>query len=83
MNGPRASIQDLFVLIQVPKWYSLLSSKYTKFKPEVQLNIGLETDTKPAAETFKAKEAPPRRTKGKFLFKVYHFFCALSKLVGG
>lgn len=48
---------------QVPKWYSLLSSKYTKFKPEVQLNIGLETDTKPAAETFKAKEAPPRSTK--------------------
>ncbi|XP_072272132.1 centrosomal protein of 120 kDa [Pyxicephalus adspersus] len=48
---------------QAPKWYSLLSSKYTKFKPEVQLNIGLETDTKPAAETFKAKEAPPRSSK--------------------
>ncbi|KAM5193093.1 centrosomal protein of 120 kDa isoform 2-T2 [Mantella aurantiaca] len=48
---------------QAPKWYCLLSSKYTKFKPEVQLNIGLETDTKPSAETFKAKEAPPRNTK--------------------
>ncbi|XP_018426560.1 PREDICTED: centrosomal protein of 120 kDa [Nanorana parkeri] len=48
---------------QAPKWYSLLSSKYTKFKPEVQLNIGLEADTKPTAETFKAKEAPPRSSK--------------------
>ncbi|XP_068103035.1 centrosomal protein of 120 kDa [Hyperolius riggenbachi] len=46
-----------------PKWYSLLSSKYTKFKPEVQLNIGLETDTKPSADAFKAKEAPPRSSK--------------------
>ncbi|XP_069818747.1 centrosomal protein of 120 kDa isoform X2 [Dendropsophus ebraccatus] len=48
---------------QAPKWYSLLSSKYTKFKPEVQLNIALETDTKPASDTFKAKEAPPRSSK--------------------
>ncbi|XP_056393317.1 centrosomal protein of 120 kDa isoform X2 [Hyla sarda] len=48
---------------QAPKWYSLLSSKYTKFKPEVQLNIALETDAKPAAEAFKAKEAPPRSSK--------------------
>ncbi|XP_063820288.1 centrosomal protein of 120 kDa isoform X1 [Pseudophryne corroboree] len=45
---------------QAPKWYSLLSSKYTKFKPEVQLNIALESDTKPAVDTFRAKEAPPR-----------------------
>ncbi|XP_040271889.1 centrosomal protein of 120 kDa isoform X2 [Bufo bufo] len=48
---------------QAPKWYSLLSSKYTKFKPEVQLNISLETDTKPAVDAFKAKEAPPRSSK--------------------
>ncbi|KAM4050440.1 centrosomal protein of 120 kDa [Anomaloglossus baeobatrachus] len=48
---------------QAPKWYSLLSSKYTKFKPEVQLNIALETDTKPAADAFKAKDAPPRASK--------------------
>ncbi|KAE8635519.1 hypothetical protein XENTR_v10002649 [Xenopus tropicalis] len=48
---------------QAPKWYSLLSSKYTKFKPEIQLNISLETDNKPAVDTFKAKEAPPRRSK--------------------
>ncbi|KAM9329390.1 centrosomal protein of 120 kDa [Gastrophryne carolinensis] len=45
---------------QAPKWYSLLSSKYTKFKPEVQLNITLETDNKPTVDAFKAKEAPPR-----------------------
>ncbi|XP_075035209.1 centrosomal protein of 120 kDa isoform X2 [Mixophyes fleayi] len=49
---------------QAPKWYSLLSSKYTKFKPEVQLNISLESDTKPAMDTFKAKEAPPRSSRG-------------------
>ncbi|XP_073532916.1 centrosomal protein of 120 kDa [Phyllobates terribilis] len=48
---------------QAPKWYSLLSSKYTKFKPEVQLNIALETDTKPAVDAFKAKDAPPRASK--------------------
>ncbi|KAG9487890.1 hypothetical protein GDO78_007602 [Eleutherodactylus coqui] len=48
---------------QAPKWYSLLSSKYTKFKPEVQLNIALETDTKPAVDAFRAKEAPPRSSK--------------------
>ncbi|KAG8598060.1 hypothetical protein GDO81_002481 [Engystomops pustulosus] len=48
---------------QAPKWYSLLSSKYTKFKPEVQLNITLETDTKPSVDAFKAKEAPPRSSK--------------------
>ncbi|XP_075692280.1 centrosomal protein of 120 kDa [Rhinoderma darwinii] len=48
---------------QAPKWFSLLSSKYTKFKPEVQLNIALETDTKPAVDAFKAKEAPPRSSK--------------------
>ncbi|KAM3937125.1 centrosomal protein of 120 kDa [Leptodactylus fuscus] len=48
---------------QAPKWFSLLSSKYTKFRPEVQLNISLETDTKPAVDAFKAKEAPPRSSK--------------------
>ncbi|CAJ0956517.1 unnamed protein product [Ranitomeya imitator] len=48
---------------QTPKWFSLLSSKYTKFKPEVQLNIALETDTKPALDAFKAKDAPPRASK--------------------
>ncbi|KAM8960777.1 centrosomal protein of 120 kDa [Pelodytes ibericus] len=48
---------------QVPKWHALLSSKYTKFKPEVQLSVILEIDTKPAVEGFKAKEAPPRNSK--------------------
>ncbi|XP_053329933.1 centrosomal protein of 120 kDa [Spea bombifrons] len=45
---------------QAPKWYLLLSSKYKKCKPEVQLSITLETDTKPEVEGFKSKEAPPR-----------------------
>ncbi|CAH2296100.1 centrosomal of 120 kDa isoform X1 [Pelobates cultripes] len=48
---------------QAPKWHSLLSSKYTKLKPEIQLCVTLEADTKPAVEGFKAKEAPPRSIK--------------------
>uniref|UniRef100_A0A8C5MXZ6 Centrosomal protein of 120 kDa n=1 Tax=Leptobrachium leishanense TaxID=445787 RepID=A0A8C5MXZ6_9ANUR len=48
---------------QAPKWHSLLSSKYTKFKPEVHLSLTLEADKKPAMEGFKAKEAPPRSIK--------------------
>ncbi|KAK7831335.1 hypothetical protein U0070_024623, partial [Myodes glareolus] len=31
---------------QAPKWYQLLSNKYTKFKSEIQISITLETDTK-------------------------------------
>uniref|UniRef100_A0A4X1U8Y7 Centrosomal protein of 120 kDa n=1 Tax=Sus scrofa TaxID=9823 RepID=A0A4X1U8Y7_PIG len=31
---------------QAPKWYQLLSNKYTKFKSEIQISIALETDTK-------------------------------------
>ncbi|XP_042310042.1 centrosomal protein of 120 kDa isoform X1 [Sceloporus undulatus] len=45
---------------QPPKWYPLLSNKYTKFKSEVQLSLTLETDTKATVDGFKAKEAPPR-----------------------
>ncbi|XP_062828214.1 centrosomal protein of 120 kDa isoform X2 [Anolis carolinensis] len=45
---------------QPPKWYPLLSNKYTKFKSELQLSLMLETDTKAPVDGFKAKEAPPR-----------------------
>ncbi|XP_053156253.1 centrosomal protein of 120 kDa isoform X2 [Hemicordylus capensis] len=45
---------------QLPKWYPLLSNKYTKFKSEIQLSVMLETDTKASVDGFKAKEAPPR-----------------------
>ncbi|XP_038660934.1 centrosomal protein of 120 kDa isoform X1 [Scyliorhinus canicula] len=45
---------------QTSKWYPLLSSKYTKSKPEIKIGIVLETDIKPQVEGFKAKEAPPR-----------------------
>ncbi|XP_067886022.1 centrosomal protein of 120 kDa isoform X2 [Heterodontus francisci] len=45
---------------QTPKWYPLLSSKYTKSKPEIKIGIVLETDVKPQVEGFKAREAPPR-----------------------
>ncbi|KAJ7993772.1 hypothetical protein DPEC_G00258170 [Dallia pectoralis] len=48
---------------QAPKWYNLLSSKYTKLKPALLLTIALENDTKQAEltpERFKAKKAPPR-----------------------
>ncbi|XP_050974099.1 centrosomal protein of 120 kDa [Labeo rohita] len=45
---------------QAPKWHPLLSSKYTKQKPALLISMILENDTKPAAEQFKAKKAPPR-----------------------
>ncbi|MCJ8735046.1 hypothetical protein PDJAM_G00242260 [Pangasius djambal] len=45
---------------QPPKWYSLLSSKYTKLKPSLLLSLVLENDTKQAPDQFKAKKAPPR-----------------------
>ncbi|KAM5300589.1 centrosomal protein of 120 kDa isoform 1-T1 [Ctenodactylus gundi] len=48
---------------QAPKWYQLLSNKYTKFKSEIQISITLETDTKAPVDSFKAKEAPPRDGK--------------------
>ncbi|KAG8516692.1 Centrosomal protein of 120 kDa [Galemys pyrenaicus] len=48
---------------QAPKWYQLLSNKYTKFKSEIQISIALETDTKAPVDSFKAKGAPPRYGK--------------------
>ncbi|KAL6037179.1 hypothetical protein STEG23_023021, partial [Scotinomys teguina] len=48
---------------QAPKWYQLLSNKYTKFKSEIQISITLETDTKAQVDSFKAKGAPPRDGK--------------------
>ncbi|KAJ8380965.1 hypothetical protein SKAU_G00017430 [Synaphobranchus kaupii] len=46
---------------QAPKWYSLLSSKYTKLKPAILLSVVLEHDAKQTPDRFKAKEAPPRQ----------------------
>ncbi|CAB1320216.1 unnamed protein product [Coregonus sp. 'balchen'] len=49
---------------EAPKWYPLLSSKYTKLKPAILLTIALENDTKQTEltqERFKAKKAPPRQ----------------------
>ncbi|KAK2507418.1 hypothetical protein MC885_014461, partial [Smutsia gigantea] len=48
---------------QAPKWYQLLSNKYTKFKSEIQISIALETDIKAPVDSFKAKGAPPRDGK--------------------
>uniref|UniRef100_A0A3B4BSN4 Centrosomal protein of 120 kDa n=1 Tax=Pygocentrus nattereri TaxID=42514 RepID=A0A3B4BSN4_PYGNA len=45
---------------QPPKWYPLLSSKYTKLKPALLLSMVLENDTKQLPDPFKAKKAPPR-----------------------
>ncbi|XP_060737257.1 centrosomal protein of 120 kDa isoform X1 [Tachysurus vachellii] len=45
---------------QPPKWYSLLSSKYTKLKPSLLLSLVVENDNKQATDQFKAKKAPPR-----------------------
>ncbi|XP_035236274.1 centrosomal protein of 120 kDa isoform X2 [Anguilla anguilla] len=46
---------------QAPKWYPLLSSKYTKLKPGILLGAALEHDAKQTPDRFKAKEAPPRQ----------------------
>ncbi|XP_030642668.1 centrosomal protein of 120 kDa isoform X1 [Chanos chanos] len=46
---------------QAPKWYPLLSSKYTKLKPAILLSMVIENDTKQTPEQFKAKKAPPRQ----------------------
>ncbi|NXI81865.1 CE120 protein, partial [Rhipidura dahli] len=53
---------------QTPKWYPLLSNKYPKFKPEIQVGVALETDSKALADDFKAKEAPPREGKVLTIF---------------
>ncbi|XP_069562020.1 centrosomal protein of 120 kDa [Brachyistius frenatus] len=47
---------------QEPRWYPLLSSKYTKQRPALLLNVVLESDSKSAElspDRFKAKKAPP------------------------
>ncbi|KAI4820803.1 hypothetical protein KUCAC02_028770, partial [Chaenocephalus aceratus] len=49
---------------QDPRWYPLLSSKYTKQRPALFLSMALESDTKPSdpsPDRFKAKKAPPRQ----------------------
>ncbi|KAF7647080.1 hypothetical protein LDENG_00177730 [Lucifuga dentata] len=49
---------------QEPRWYPLLSSKYTKRRPALLLSVSLENDTKPSEpspDRFKAKKAPPRQ----------------------
>lgn len=49
---------------QDPRWYPLLSSKYTKQRPELLLSLLLENDNKPSepsSDRFKAKKAPPRQ----------------------
>ncbi|XP_020392348.1 centrosomal protein of 120 kDa-like, partial [Rhincodon typus] len=55
---------------QTPKWYPLLSSKYTKNKPEIKIGIMLEADVKPQIEGFKAKEAPPKDGKSEYLYQI-------------
>ncbi|KFV13229.1 Centrosomal protein of 120 kDa, partial [Tauraco erythrolophus] len=52
---------------QAPKWYPLLSNKYTKFKSEIQVSVVLEADSKALVDGFKAKEAPPREGKASAL----------------
>ncbi|KAM4577146.1 centrosomal protein of 120 kDa isoform 1-T1 [Odontesthes bonariensis] len=49
---------------QEPRWYPLLSSKYTKQRPALLLSMVLENDSKasePSPDRFKAKKAPPRQ----------------------
>ncbi|XP_067376776.1 centrosomal protein of 120 kDa isoform X3 [Channa argus] len=55
---------------QEPRWYSLLSSKYTKQRPAVLLSMVLENDTKHSGlspDRFKAKKAPPRQAATELL----------------
>ncbi|NXH60995.1 CE120 protein, partial [Rhabdornis inornatus] len=53
---------------QAPKWYPLLSNKYPKFKPEIQIGVALEADSKALVDDFRAKEAPSREGKVLTLF---------------
>ncbi|KAM6930484.1 centrosomal protein of 120 kDa [Xenentodon cancila] len=49
---------------QDPRWFPLLSSKYTKQRPALLLSMVLENDSKasqPFPDSFKAKKAPPRQ----------------------
>lgn len=50
---------------QDPRWYPLLSSKYTKQRPALLLSMVLESDSskpsEPSPDRFKAKKAPPRK----------------------
>uniref|UniRef100_A0AAQ4NQU3 C2 domain-containing protein n=1 Tax=Gasterosteus aculeatus aculeatus TaxID=481459 RepID=A0AAQ4NQU3_GASAC len=49
---------------QEPRWFPLLSSRYTKQRPALLVGAALESDAKPAEPSpdgFKAKKAPPRR----------------------
>lgn len=54
------SIQEIK---QPPRWFPLLSSKYTKLKPAILLSMVLENDEKQSQspEPFKARKAPPRQ----------------------
>ncbi|XP_041957044.1 centrosomal protein of 120 kDa isoform X2 [Alosa sapidissima] len=49
------------VISQPPRWFPLLSSKYTKLKPAILLSMVLENDEKQSPESFKARKAPPRQ----------------------
>lgn len=58
------------VIAQPPRWFPLLSSKYTKLKPAVLLSMLLENDVKQNPEPFKARKAPPRQGRSNlFDFK--------------
>uniref|UniRef100_A0A8C2X3K0 Centrosomal protein 120 n=1 Tax=Cyclopterus lumpus TaxID=8103 RepID=A0A8C2X3K0_CYCLU len=49
---------------QEPRWFPLLSSKYTKQRPALLLSMSLENDAKlhqPSPDRFRAKKAPPRQ----------------------
>ncbi|XP_068452332.1 centrosomal protein of 120 kDa [Clinocottus analis] len=49
---------------QEPRWFPLLSSKYTKQRPALLLSTALESDAKPpkpSPDRFRAQKAPPRQ----------------------
>ena len=43
-----------------PKWYPLLSSKYSRLKPAIKIGLMLEDDSVNENQMFKANDAPPR-----------------------
>ncbi len=48
-------------MLQSPKWYQLLHSKYSKSKPELRLCIYIDEENKGGEQSsFKAREAPAR-----------------------
>lgn len=74
--------RDEFVSVcisQEPRWYPLLSSKYTKQRPALLLSVVLENDTKPSEpspDRFKARKAPLRQGQLLYQYSLLYLCCS-------